>query len=187
MRTALDFVERFPVLPRFLLLLNIKVYFVHTNMPATLISTDYTKQIDHQRSLSVPSLSCPPVLSTRGQRALHRPPLLKCSLFENQFADSNPRGFINLGVAENVSFQSNPSEKYQVLLHQLTPLTRFLTEFKSLCIEWLIEFFEKNFKLDYSDFTYGKILQFHLYSRNVPRLTSTRIYLERDRNFTLGI
>ncbi|GAA5967423.1 hypothetical protein JCM3765_001871 [Sporobolomyces pararoseus] len=98
-------------------------------MPATLITTDYTKQIAHQRSLSVPSLSSPPVLSTRGQRALHRPPLLKCSLFENQFADSNPRGFINLGVAEN-----------------------------SLCIEWLIEFFEKNFKLDYSDFTYGTSL-----------------------------
>lgn len=44
-------------------------------------------------------------LSTRGQRALHRPPLLKCALFENQFCpETHVNGLINLGVAENVSF-----------------------------------------------------------------------------------
>ncbi|GAA5895380.1 uncharacterized protein JCM6883_001487 [Sporobolomyces salmoneus] len=96
-------------------------------MSATLSKTNYAT---HRHSLSIiPQLSAPPILSTRGQRALHRPPLLKCSLFENQFADSNPRGYINLGVAEN-----------------------------SLCVEWLIDYFEKNFKLDYSDFTYGTSL-----------------------------
>ncbi|GAA5933304.1 uncharacterized protein JCM15063_001278 [Sporobolomyces koalae] len=82
-----------------------------------------------RNSLSIPRLSAPPVLSTRGQHALIRPPLLKCSLFENQFADSNPHGYINLGVAEN-----------------------------SLCTEWLTDFFESHFKLDYSDFTYGTSL-----------------------------
>ncbi|GAA5873855.1 hypothetical protein JCM16303_002611 [Sporobolomyces ruberrimus] len=93
-------------------------------MPAPLIAVNSTSKTIQRQSLSVPSLSAPPVLSIRGQHALNRPPLLKCSLFENQFADSNPRGYINLGVAEN-----------------------------SLCIEWLIEYFEKNFKLGFSDFT----------------------------------
>ncbi|GAA6017441.1 hypothetical protein JCM11491_006660 [Sporobolomyces phaffii] len=98
-------------------------------MPATLTRTACPARATHRPSLSVPSLSAPPVLSIRGQHALNRPPLLKCSLFENQFADSNPHGYINLGVAEN-----------------------------SLCIEWLIEYFEAHFKLDYSDFTYGTSL-----------------------------
>ncbi|GAA5956944.1 hypothetical protein JCM21900_006714 [Sporobolomyces salmonicolor] len=78
---------------------------------------------------SIPMLSALPVLSSRGQRALARPPLLRCSLFENQFAACNPTGYINLGVAEN-----------------------------SLCVDWLTEYFEKNFKLEYHDFTYGTSL-----------------------------
>ncbi|GAA5826939.1 hypothetical protein JCM5353_004772 [Sporobolomyces roseus] len=94
-------------------------------MPATL----HCNTLASSLSNSVPSLSRPPVLSSRGQHALNRPPLLKCSLFENQFADSNPHGYINLGVAEN-----------------------------SLCTSWLTEFFESHFKLDYSDFTYGTSL-----------------------------
>ncbi|GAA5836757.1 hypothetical protein JCM3766R1_006255 [Sporobolomyces carnicolor] len=98
-------------------------------MPATILATHYRIASTERAAHTVPSLSAPPMLSTRGQRALIRPPLLKCSLFENQFADSNPRGYINLGVAEN-----------------------------SLCVEWLIDYFEKHFSLHYSDFTYGTSL-----------------------------
>ncbi|BGP41492.1 hypothetical protein JCM10449v2_005480 [Rhodotorula kratochvilovae] len=77
----------------------------------------------------IPTLSPPPILSERGQRALVRPPLLCCSLFECQYSTVNTSGVINLGVAEN-----------------------------SLCTEWLAEFFERNFSLDYTDFTYGTAL-----------------------------
>lgn len=43
-------------------------------------------------------------LSARGERLFARPPLLRCALFENQFeCMRNRSGFINLGVAENVS------------------------------------------------------------------------------------
>jgi len=56
---------------------------------------------------SVPTLSAPPVLSERGQRALVRPPLLCCSLFECQYSTLNTSGLINLGVAENVSRPSS--------------------------------------------------------------------------------
>ncbi|GAA5823567.1 hypothetical protein JCM3770_002787 [Rhodotorula araucariae] len=77
----------------------------------------------------IPTLSPPPVLSERGQRALVRPPLLCCSLFECQYSTVNTSGVINLGVAEN-----------------------------SLCTEWLAEFFQRNFALDYTDFTYGTAL-----------------------------
>ncbi|KPV74217.1 uncharacterized protein RHOBADRAFT_54068 [Rhodotorula graminis WP1] len=78
---------------------------------------------------SIPTLSAPPVLSERGQRALVRPPLLCCSLFECQYSTLNTSGLINLGVAEN-----------------------------SLCVEWLADFFKRNISLEYSDFTYGTAL-----------------------------
>lgn len=53
--------------------------------------------------------SLSPTLSTRGTRALGRPPLLKCALFENQFClRTNENGVINLGVAENVSHSPVP-------------------------------------------------------------------------------
>jgi len=118
-------------------------------MPSTILYHSRTTSLSN----SVPSLSLPPVLSTRGQHALNRPPLLKCSLFENQFADSNPHGYINLGVAENVRIFE---ELAQVALipPQLTHSPLSLP--KSLCTSWLTEFFESHFKLDYSDFTYGK-------------------------------
>ncbi|GAA5915988.1 hypothetical protein JCM6882_003488 [Rhodosporidiobolus microsporus] len=81
-------------------------------------------------SASIPSLSSPPALGARGERALNRAPLLRCSLFECQYAESNPSGWINLGVAEN-----------------------------SLCVDWLSQYFERNFKLSYSDLsTYGTAL-----------------------------
>ncbi|GAA6059750.1 hypothetical protein JCM10212_001958 [Sporobolomyces blumeae] len=98
-------------------------------MPATTYPKPSSLSVDAAPSTKLPLLSDPPTLSTRGRQALDRPPLLKCSLFENQFADSNPRGYINLGVAEN-----------------------------SLCVEWLIDYFEKHFSLNYSDFTYGTSL-----------------------------
>ncbi|GAA5891126.1 hypothetical protein JCM5296_004900 [Sporobolomyces johnsonii] len=93
------------------------------------LTVDRTQTTPNMAAQSIPALSDLPVLSSRGQRALARPPLLRCSLFENQFAACNPTGYINLGVAEN-----------------------------SLCVDWLTEYFEKNFKLEYHDFTYGTSL-----------------------------
>ncbi|BGP33416.1 hypothetical protein JCM10296v2_005217 [Rhodotorula toruloides] len=79
---------------------------------------------------AIPQLSSPPTLSARGQRALIRPPLLRCSLFECQYnACCNHAGLLNLGVAEN-----------------------------SLCLDFLADYFKKNFSLEYSDFTYGTAL-----------------------------
>lgn len=77
-----------------------------------------------------PVLSEPPSLSARGQRSLVRPPLLRCSLFNCQYnACLNQAGLLNLGVAEN-----------------------------SLCLDWLTDFFQAHFSLDYTDFTYGSAL-----------------------------
>ncbi|GAA5991186.1 hypothetical protein JCM10908_006577 [Rhodotorula pacifica] len=77
-----------------------------------------------------PVLSEAPNLSARGQRSLVRPPLLRCSLFNCQYsACGNQTGLLNLGVAEN-----------------------------SLCLDWLTEFFQSHFSLDYTDFTYGSAL-----------------------------
>ncbi|BGP56596.1 hypothetical protein JCM8202v2_004222 [Rhodotorula sphaerocarpa] len=83
-----------------------------------------------QAKLSRPVLSEAPTLSSRGQRSLVRPPLLRCSLFNCQYnACLNQSGLLNLGVAEN-----------------------------SLCLDWLTEFFQSHFSLDYTDFTYGSAL-----------------------------
>ncbi|KDE03099.1 hypothetical protein MVLG_06396 [Microbotryum lychnidis-dioicae p1A1 Lamole] len=70
-----------------------------------------------------------PQLSKRGVNALHRPPLLRCALFDCQYTSSDTSGLINMGVAEN-----------------------------SLLTDWLLEYFHSNFKLEYSDFTYGTAL-----------------------------
>ncbi|KAM0755853.1 PLP-dependent transferase [Meredithblackwellia eburnea MCA 4105] len=72
-----------------------------------------------------------PLLSQRGEKALARPPLLRCALFQNQYCPTkNPTGMINLGVAEN-----------------------------SLMTSWLIDYFaQKRFALEYNDFTYGTAL-----------------------------
>lgn len=55
------------------------------------------------RPCTIPALSSPPVLSSRGRSALVRPPLIRCALFECQYSAVNSSGLINLGVAENVS------------------------------------------------------------------------------------
>ncbi|GAA5972171.1 hypothetical protein JCM11641_002528 [Rhodosporidiobolus odoratus] len=83
------------------------------------------------KTRTVPSLSAAPALSTRGQKALARPPLLRCSLFECLYgSETAPLGLLNLGVAEN-----------------------------SLCVDWLAAHFERNFKLEYTDLsTYGSAL-----------------------------
>lgn len=55
------------------------------------------------KTRTVPTLSAAPTLSTRGQKALARPPLLRCSLFECLYgSETAPLGLLNLGVAENV-------------------------------------------------------------------------------------
>ena len=71
-------------------------------------------------------------LSARGCRALSRPPLLKCALFENQFdPHTTPHGLINLGVADN-----------------------------SLMTDWLIDYYRGAFtrSMTTHDFTYGNAL-----------------------------
>jgi hypothetical protein len=67
--------------------------------------TQYTPTSTHTERHAHPAMlevNTRPQLSTRGKRALVRPPLLRCALFENQFSHSTPQGLINLGVAENV-------------------------------------------------------------------------------------
>lgn len=91
-------------------------------------------------------------LSTRGARALDRPPLLRCALFCDQFNPSNPNGLINLGVAENVSRCGCSSWAEQWLRGQAIDL-HGLHVMQSLLSEYLIEYYESHFKLEYSDFT----------------------------------
>ena len=73
--------------------------------------------------VEAPSAAAAP-LSSRGQRAFARPPLLRCSLFECQFTCVNRAGVVNLGTAEN-----------------------------SMLFEWLKDFYRNSFKIDYEDFT----------------------------------
>jgi hypothetical protein len=97
---------------------------------------------------AIPQLSSPPTLSARGQRALIRPPLLRCSLFECQYnACCNHAGLLNLGVAENVRTRSE-----HLALSQPPELTWHPAQ-KSLCLDFLADYFKKNFSLEYSDFT----------------------------------
>lgn len=86
-------------------------------------------------------------LSDRGTKALSRPPLLRCSIFECQFTPSNRTGLINLGVAENVSVH------YTLGFIRLSTDGRTHARPQSLLTEWLIDYFQHSFKLEYSDFT----------------------------------
>ncbi|KAL8276984.1 hypothetical protein RQP46_010619 [Phenoliferia psychrophenolica] len=83
-------------------------------------------------------------ISKRSQALLDRGrdnPLLHALIrtFGSQYSDANPSGVINCGLAEN-----------------------------SLMLEWLTAFFEKNLKLEPTDFTYGDI---KLLSFQAPSLT----------------
>lgn len=97
----------------------------------------YNRQLPFSFLLSTDSLLRSSVtnrmsLSARGHKALSRPPLLKCALFENQFdPHSTPLGLINLGVADN-----------------------------SLMTDWLIEYYREAFarSMTTHDFTYGNAL-----------------------------
>mgnify|MGYP001559516335 FL=1 len=110
--------------------------------------------MDHPPTTLTVASSTSPTLSTRGMRALVRPPLLRCALFECQYSPSSPSGLINLGVAENVRLPPSGSVAPAIKSSD----TSFLSRAQSLMTDWLIAYFQRNFRLEYSDFTYGSAL-----------------------------
>lgn len=116
-----------------------------------------------QAKLSRPVLSEAPTLSSRGQRSLVRPPLLRCSLFNCQYnACLNQSGLLNLGVAENVRTEGPGAKRRPRRFSHVKADSgcRARTHPRghphrpqSLCLDWLTEFFQSHFSLDYTDFT----------------------------------